>query len=172
MKYSNFLKRLLVSLFYLYLNRWKWFPQSKQNLSESKRVDCSKKHRPPNDWFSSSLSLGITYKRIIFSLFLQAVTRWKLIICMINSHFVSQHHLWVQACTENLLSVNWAVPLNTQVDWESSFFSAWSNKHHPEWLFSPTPGCLFKFNKCRGNLMDHVVAKAAQWAILSLMFLS
>lgn len=33
---------------------------------------------------------------------------------MINSHFVSQLHLWMQARTADLLSVNWAVPLNMQ----------------------------------------------------------
>lgn len=54
----------------------------KQNLLKYGKVkEHSNKHRPQNIWFSVLSYPDITYKTIIyFLLFLQAVTRWKLII--------------------------------------------------------------------------------------------
>lgn len=150
---------------------WKCFLQSRTKVLKIRESKSAPINRPPNICFSVLTLLGyhLQADRVFFLLFLQAATRSKLTTYMINSHFVSQLLLRMQACAANLLSVNWAVPLNMQAwlsDWV--FHSPITQISSRMWF---SLDCVFKFNKCQGNLMDQVVAKPAKRGTLPLLSL-
>lgn len=160
--------------FSLYFHRWmgvKMFSTVKNKSSQNKRIkECSNKQASKHLFLSPNPTwVSPTSRSCFFLLFLQAATRSKLTTYMINSHFVSQLLLRMQACAANLLSVNWAVPLNMQAwlsDWV--FHSPITQISSRMWF---SLGCVFKFNKCQGNLMDQVVAKPAKRGTLPLLSL-